>query len=92
VASQVERGVPSIDRISVLTLGTEFGPTNVALHAVGIAVGLGDAGEVLRRAAAIDTSELSIERRVRFLLDVAHAYAQRPRRRTRCARWRRPRL
>ena len=30
---------------------TEFGPTNVALHAVGIAVELGDAGEALRRAA-----------------------------------------
>ena len=56
---------------------TEFGPTNVALHAVGIAVELGDAGEALRRAATIDTSRLSIERRARFLLDVARAYAQR---------------
>jgi transcriptional regulator with XRE-family HTH domain len=56
---------------------TEFGPTNVALHAVGIAVELGDAGEALRRAATIDTSGLSIERRARFLLDVARAYAQR---------------
>lgn len=56
---------------------TEFGPTNVALHAVGIAVELGDAGEALRRAATVDTSGLSIERRARFLLDVARAYAQR---------------
>jgi transcriptional regulator with XRE-family HTH domain len=56
---------------------TEFGPTNVALHAVGIAVELGDAGEALRRAATIDTSGLSIERRARFLLDVARAFAQR---------------
>ena len=56
---------------------TEFGPTNVALHAVSIAVELGDAGEALRRAATVDTSALSIERRARFLLDVARAYAQR---------------
>jgi transcriptional regulator with XRE-family HTH domain len=56
---------------------TEFGPTNVALHAVGIAVELGDAGEALRRAATVDVSGLSIDRRVRFLLDVARAYAQR---------------
>jgi hypothetical protein len=56
---------------------TEFGPTNVALHAVGIAVELGDAGEALRRAATVDRSGLSIERRARFLLDVARAYAQR---------------
>jgi transcriptional regulator with XRE-family HTH domain len=56
---------------------TEFGPTNVALHAVGIAVELGDAGEALRRAATVDAAGLSIERRARFLLDVARAYAQR---------------
>jgi len=56
---------------------TEFGPTNVALHAVSIAVELGDAGEALRRAAPVDASRLSVERRGRFLLDVARAYAQR---------------
>lgn len=56
---------------------TEFGRTNVALDAVSIAVELGDAGEALRRAAAIDASGLSAERRARFLLDVARAYAQR---------------
>lgn len=38
---------------------TEFGPTNVAIHAVGIAVESGDAGEALRRAAKIDASQLS---------------------------------
>jgi transcriptional regulator with XRE-family HTH domain len=57
--------------------GTEFGPTNVALHAVAVAVELGDAGEALRRAASVDASRLSVERRGRFLLDVARAYAQR---------------
>jgi transcriptional regulator with XRE-family HTH domain len=56
---------------------TEFGPTNVALHAIAIAVELGDAGEALRRAAPVDASRLSVERRGRFLLDVARAYAQR---------------
>jgi transcriptional regulator with XRE-family HTH domain len=56
---------------------TEFGPTNVALHAVSIAVELGDAGEAIRRAATIDVSKLSTERRARFLIDVARAYAQR---------------
>jgi transcriptional regulator with XRE-family HTH domain len=56
---------------------TEFGPTNVALHAVAVAVELGDAGEALRRAAPVDASRLSVERRGRFLLDVARAYAQR---------------
>jgi len=56
---------------------TEFGPTNVALHAVAIAVDLGDAGEALRRAASVDATKLSTERRARFLLDVARAYTQR---------------
>lgn len=56
---------------------TEFGPTNVAIHAVGIAVESGDAGEALRRAAKIDASRLSLERRARFLIDVARAYGQR---------------
>src|SRR6266545_4877531 len=40
---------------------TEFGPTNVALHAVGVSVELGDAGEALRRAATVDASTLSAE-------------------------------
>ncbi len=56
---------------------TEFGPSNVALHAVSIAVELGDAGEAIRRAATVDASKLSTERRARFLIDVARAHAQR---------------
>jgi hypothetical protein len=48
---------------------TEFGPTNVALHSVAVSVELGDAGDALRRAADIDTSPLSQERRARFLTD-----------------------
>jgi len=56
---------------------TEFGPTNVLLHAVAIAVDLGDAGEALRTAATIDASRLSRERQARFLIDVARAHEQR---------------
>jgi transcriptional regulator with XRE-family HTH domain len=55
---------------------TEFGPTNVALHGVAVAVELGDAGEALDRAERIDPSGLSAERRARLLIDVARAHAQ----------------
>ncbi|MEU1624135.1 helix-turn-helix transcriptional regulator [Streptomyces sp. NPDC020096] len=56
---------------------TEFGPTNVGLHEVSVAVDLGDAGVALRAAEAIDASVLSFERQTRFQIDVARAHAQR---------------
>ncbi|MCF6525580.1 helix-turn-helix domain-containing protein [Streptomyces sp. JJ36] len=56
---------------------TEFGPTNVGLHEVAVAVDLGDAGVALRAAEGIDPSGLSSERQTRFHLDVARAHAQR---------------
>ena len=56
---------------------TEFGPANVALHEIAIAVELGDAGRALRAAASVDSSGLSAERRARMLIDVARAHAQR---------------
>lgn len=56
---------------------TEFGPANVALFEIAIAVELGDAGRALRTAAALDTSVLSAERRARMHIDVARAHAQR---------------
>jgi transcriptional regulator with XRE-family HTH domain len=56
---------------------TEFGPANVALTEVTVAVELGDAGRALRAAAAVDVSGLSAERRARMLIDVARAHAQR---------------
>ncbi|MGW3066220.1 helix-turn-helix domain-containing protein [Streptomyces sp. NPDC001130] len=56
---------------------TEFGPTNVEVHAVSTAVELGDAGLALEVARDVDTSGLSPERQSRFLLDVARAHAQR---------------
>lgn len=57
--------------------GTEFGPTNVTLHRVTIAVELGDAGTALRVAESFDPSPLSSERQSRYLVDVARAHAQR---------------
>jgi transcriptional regulator with XRE-family HTH domain len=56
---------------------TEFGPTNVRLHMVAVAVDLGDAGEALDIAAHLDASGLSPERQSRLLMDVARAHAQR---------------
>ncbi|MGP4115201.1 helix-turn-helix domain-containing protein [Streptomyces sp. 4N509B] len=56
---------------------TEFGPTNVALHEVSVAVDLGDAGVALRAAQAVDPSGLSPERQARFRIDLAKAHAQR---------------
>jgi len=56
---------------------TEFGPANVALHEVAVAVELGDAGRALRAAATVDTTGLSPERQARLLIDVARAHAQR---------------
>ncbi|MEU6222309.1 helix-turn-helix domain-containing protein [Streptomyces sp. NPDC047042] len=56
---------------------TEFGPTNVEIHAVSTAVELGDAGLALEVAQQVVPSGLSPERQARFLLDVARAHAQR---------------
>jgi transcriptional regulator with XRE-family HTH domain len=56
---------------------TEFGPANVALHEVAVAVEVGDAGRALRVGAAVDASALSAERRARLAVDLARAHAQR---------------
>jgi len=56
---------------------TEFGPANVEVHAVSVAVDLGDAGEALEAAAGLDVSSLSAERQARLHLDIARAHAQR---------------
>lgn len=57
--------------------GTEFGPTNVRLHEVAIALELGDAGRALRVGEAVDASGLSAERQARLLIDLARAQEQR---------------
>jgi transcriptional regulator with XRE-family HTH domain len=56
---------------------TEFGPANLALYEIAVAVELGDAGRALRAADGVDVSGLSSERRARMLIDVARAHAQR---------------
>jgi transcriptional regulator with XRE-family HTH domain len=56
---------------------TEFGPTNVALHRVSVAVELGDAGTALRAAAGLDAADLSVERQARLQIDLARAHMQR---------------
>jgi hypothetical protein len=54
----------------------EFGPTNVEIQAVSVAVDLGDAGEALEIAEGMDTSHLSAERQARLLMDLARAHTQ----------------
>ena len=56
---------------------TEFGPANVRLYEIAVAVELSDAGRALRAADAVDTGGLSAERRARMLIDVARAHVQR---------------
>ncbi len=57
--------------------GTEFGPTNVAIHAISIAVELGDAGQALDLAREVDASRMSPERQARYLIDLSQAQAMR---------------
>jgi len=56
---------------------TEFGPTNVQVHEVAVALELGDAGHAVRVGEKIDASGMSIERRARLRIDLARAHAQR---------------
>jgi transcriptional regulator with XRE-family HTH domain len=74
---QVARGIAARLGEDRNDFDTEFGPTNVEIHAVSTAVELGDAGLALEVAQHVDTSGLSAERQARFLLDVARAHAQR---------------
>jgi hypothetical protein len=54
--------------------GTEFGPTNVAMHAVAVAVELGNGQQAVTRAKRVPRGALSGERQARFLVDVARAH------------------
>jgi transcriptional regulator with XRE-family HTH domain len=56
---------------------TEFGPANVGLYEIAVAVELGDAGRALRIAGTVDLTGLSAERQARMLIDVARARTQR---------------
>jgi hypothetical protein len=56
---------------------TAFGPTNVQLHRVNVAVLLGDAGTAINLAAQIDPHRITLaERRATLLIDIARAYDQ----------------
>ncbi len=56
-----------------------FGPTNVAIHRVAVAIELGDAREAVQRVPEVNLGRLPPhlrERRARFLIDVARSHAQ----------------
>lgn len=56
---------------------TAFGPTNVALHRVNIALTLGDAGIAVDVARTVDLNTIEVtERKATLLVDVARAYLQ----------------
>lgn len=56
---------------------TAFGPTNVLLHRVNLAVELGDAGTAISIARQVDDAEIAqVERRATFYLDVAAGFTQ----------------
>ena len=60
-------------------LGTVFGPTNVAIHQVAVAVELGDASEAMRYVPQVNLNRMPsqlAERRARFLIDVSRSYKQ----------------
>jgi transcriptional regulator with XRE-family HTH domain len=71
------RGIANRLGVGQNDFNTEFGPVNVNLHEIAVAVELGDAGRALRAAASLDTTGLSAERQARMLIDVARAHAQR---------------
>jgi hypothetical protein len=54
---------------------TAFGPTNVAIHRVNTAVELGDIQTVLDHGMSLNTRAVPVERRVRYLLDVARTHS-----------------
>jgi DNA-binding XRE family transcriptional regulator len=59
-------------------LASAFDGGNVAIHGVGVGVGLVTPGEALRRAESIDPGSISsLERRSRLLLDIATGHMQR---------------
>jgi tetratricopeptide (TPR) repeat protein len=56
---------------------TAFGPVNVKLHHVNVAVTLGDAGTAIDTARSIDLSQVTVaERKASLLIDTARAFLQ----------------
>jgi transcriptional regulator with XRE-family HTH domain len=57
--------------------GTAFGPANVRLHEVSVAVTLGDAGTAIQTAQSINPAAFAVtERKAALLIDTARAYFQ----------------
>jgi transcriptional regulator with XRE-family HTH domain len=57
---------------------TQFGRSNVAVHAVSVGADLSKRGEARRRAELVDPDTIpSLERRSRLLIDTARSYQQR---------------
>ncbi len=62
-------------------LWTAFGPANVELHGIDLALNLGNPREALRRADRLDPARLAVaERRARYWIDVSRAYVAESRR------------
>lgn len=56
---------------------TAFGPTNVLVHRVNIAVSLGDAGSAIDYARQVQLANIDVtERKATLFIDVARAYSQ----------------
>ena len=56
---------------------TAFGPTNVTLHRVNIAVTLGDAGAAIDTARTVNLGQVTVtERKASLLIDTARAFLQ----------------
>jgi hypothetical protein len=59
--------------------GAVFGPTNIAIHRVAIAIELGNADEAVRRSHEVNLTPLPShlrERRARYFIDLARAHTQ----------------
>ncbi|MGH3302348.1 MAG: XRE family transcriptional regulator [Streptosporangiaceae bacterium] len=56
---------------------TAFGPANVLLHRINVAVRLGDAGSAISHARGVDLDQLTVtERKATFFVDTAEAFRQ----------------
>lgn len=56
---------------------TAFGPTNVLLHRVSVAIALGDAGSAVDYARQVQLDNIDVvERKATLFIDVARAYSQ----------------
>ncbi len=62
-------------------LWTAFGPANVELHGLDLALNLGNPREAVRRADQLDPRRLAVpERKARYWIDVSRAYMAESRR------------